>query len=223
SLSSTAAGCSTSSSASLNMASCGESASSGLRSDLGENSLWRSRATCSWSCATFPCANSSICLSRTGSSGRVSGAGIMAPDYTGSGNETRRQDAVRAVAPQVNAVEQPVQFIDRQLDGRVPGIGLGLETLGLQPLEPQADAVALPVEDLHLIARAVEDLELHRFDQLLFYIQRDRGGQAVDGFAGVDGLGIEVDLLDLGVGTHHGWRAPMENGERSILKTAGHL
>src|SRR5690606_30533936 len=94
---------------------------------------------------------SSICLSRTGSSGRVSGAGIMAPDYTGSGNETRRQDAVRAVAPQVNAVEQPVQFIDRQLDGRVPGIGLGLETLGLQTLEPQAETIAFPVEDFHLL------------------------------------------------------------------------
>jgi len=39
-----------SSSASLNMANCGESVSSGLRSDLGENNLWRSRATCSCNC-----------------------------------------------------------------------------------------------------------------------------------------------------------------------------
>src|SRR5690606_14270584 len=214
---------STSSSASLNMASCGESASSGLRSDLGANSLWRSRATCSSSCATFPCANSSICLSRTGSSGSVSGAGIMAPDYTGSGNETRCQDAVRAVAPEINAVEQPVQFIDRQLDGLVPGIGLGLETLGFQTLEPQAEAVAFPVEDFHLIAGAVEEHEQHRVEHFHLDIQRDQGGQAVDGFTKVDGLGVEVDLLDLGVRAHHGWRAPMRNGERSILKTAGHL
>ena len=34
-------------------------------------------------------------------------------DYTGSGHETRRQYLVRTVAPQVDAVEQPVQLIDR--------------------------------------------------------------------------------------------------------------
>src|SRR5690606_21043840 len=123
--------------------SCGESASSGLRSDLGENSLWRSRATCSCNCRTNA-------LSRMGSSGRLSAPDFMAPDYTGSGHEARRQYLVRPVTPQVDAVEQPVQLIDSQFDGLVASIGLGLETLGFQALEPQAEAIALPIEDLDL-------------------------------------------------------------------------
>src|SRR5690606_10562179 len=85
----------------------------------------------------------------------------------------------------------------------------GLETLGLQPLEPQAEAVALPVEDFHLVAGAVEEHEQHRVEHFHLDIQRDQGGEAVDGFTEVDRLGVEVDLLDLGVGTHHGWRAPI--------------
>lgn len=89
--SASAAGASTSSSASLNMANCGESASSGLRSDLGENSLWRSRATCSCNCRIRA-------LSKTGSSGRESAPNFMAPDYTGSGHVTRRQNLMRTIA-----------------------------------------------------------------------------------------------------------------------------
>lgn len=44
-------------------------------------------------------------------------------------------------------------------------------------------------------------------DRLQYFdldVQLDQRGQAVDGFAEVDGLGIEVDLLHLGIGTHHG-------------------
>jgi hypothetical protein len=128
----------------------------------------------------------------------------MAPDYTGSEHEARRQYLVWAVTPQVDAIKQPVQFVDRQLDGLIPGIGLGLEALGFQALEPQAEAVALPVEDLDLAEVAVEKHEQHRIEHFHFDVQLDQGGQAVDGFAEVDGLGVEVDLLHLGVGTHHG-------------------
>ncbi|GEM_PF-2623521 len=72
----------------------------------------------------------------------------MAVVYTSSGYETRRQNLVWTVAPQVDAVEQPVQLVDRQLDGFVTGIGLGLETLGLQALEPEAEPIALPIKNL---------------------------------------------------------------------------
>ena len=34
-------------------------------------------------------------------------------------------------------------------------------------------------------------------------IQLDQGGQAVDGFPEVDGLGVEIDFFDFRVGTHH--------------------
>src|SRR5690606_36656897 len=111
----------------------------------------------------------------------------------------------------VNSVEQPVQFVNRQLDGLVAGIGLGLEALGFQTLEPQAETVALPVENLDLAARAIEEHEQHRVEHFYFDVQLDQGCQAVDGFAEVDGLWVEVDLLHLGIGTHHGMNSS-ENG-----------
>ena len=58
---------------------------------------------------------------------------------------------MRTVAPEIKTVEQPVQFLNRQHDGFVGGIGRGFETLGLQALEPKAEAVALPIEDFHPI------------------------------------------------------------------------
>lgn len=146
----------------------------------------------------------------------------MAVDYTGSGHETRRQYLVRTVAPQVDAVEQPVQLIDRQLDGLVAGIGLGLEAFGFQTLEPQAEAIALPVEDLDLTAGAVEEHEQHGVEHFHLDVQLDQSGQAVDGFAEIDGLWVEIDLLHLGVGTHHDgaprekWGAQHPGTDRSV-------
>lgn len=64
---------------------------------------------------------------------------------------------MRSVTPQVDTVEQPVQLFDRQFDGLFTDIGLGLEALGLQAFEPQAGAIALPVEDLDLATGAVEE------------------------------------------------------------------
>src|SRR5690606_38795891 len=148
-------------------------------------------------------ASSSKCLSRIGSSGRDSGTAIMAVDYTGSGYEARRQYLVRAITPQVDAVEQPVQLIDRQLNGLVTGIGFGLEALGFQTLEPQAEAIALPVENLDLAAGAIEEHEQHRVEHFHLDVQLDQRSQSVDGFAEVDGLWVEIDLLHFGVGTHH--------------------
>src|SRR5690606_11955903 len=80
-----------------------------------------------------------------------------------------------------------------------------------QTLEPQAEAIALPVEDLDLTAGAIEEHEQHRVEYLHLDVQLDQSGQAVDGFAEVDGVWVEIDLLHLGVGTHHGMNSG-ENG-----------
>lgn len=63
--------------------------------------------------------------------------------------------------------------------------------------------VAMPVQNFHLAADAIEEDEQHGVEHSNLDIQLDQRGQAIDGFAEVDGLGIEVDLLHLGVGTHH--------------------
>lgn len=78
-----------------------------------------------------------------------------------------------------------------------------LEALGIQALEPQAKAVALPIQNLHPIAGAVEEDEQHWVEHGDLDIQFDQSGQTVDGFSKVHGLGVEVDFFDLGIGTHH--------------------
>ena len=100
---------------------------------------------------------------------------------------------MRAVAPQVKAVEQPVQLLDAQHDSFVGGIGRCFETLGLQALEPKAEAVALPVEYFHSVTVAIQKYEKHRVKHGNFDIQFDQGSEAVDGFSKVYGLRVEVD------------------------------
>ena len=74
------------------------------------------------------------------------------------------------VAPQVKTVEQPVQLLDAQHDGFVGGVGRSFKTLGFQPLEPKAEAVALPVEDFHSVAVAIQKDEKHRVEHSDFDI-----------------------------------------------------
>lgn len=59
---------------------------------------------------------------------------------------------MRAVAPQVETIQQPVQFLNRQHNGLVLIIGRCFEPLGIQSFEPQAEAVGLVSrpEEFHL-------------------------------------------------------------------------
>ena len=63
---------------------------------------------------------------------------------------------------------------------------------------------------------AIQKDEEHRVEHGHLDVQFDQGGQAVDGFSKVDGLGVEVDFFHFGVGAHHGGRAPERNREHSI-------
>src|SRR5690606_18364725 len=140
----------------------------------------------------------------------------MAPDYTGSAYKTWGQHFVWLVPPEVETCQQLIQFPHRQHDGFFR-IGLGLEAFGLQTLEPQAKAIALPVEDLHPIAGLVEEDEQHRIEHGHLDIQLHQGRQTINGFPEVDRLWIEVDGFDLGVWTHHDG-APLGKREPSIRK-----
>ena len=71
--------------------------------------------------------------------------GIHALHYTESGDESRRQNLVRPVAPEVKALDHPVEFLDAQNDRLVGGVRRCFESFGLEALEPKAKAVALPI------------------------------------------------------------------------------
>jgi hypothetical protein len=115
---------------------------------------------------------------------------------------------MRTVAPEIKTVEQPGQLLDAQYDSFVGGVRRRFEPLGLQAFEPKTEAVALPIEDLHSVTVAIQKYEKHRVEDGNFNIQLDQGGQAINGFSKVDGLGVEIDFFDFGVGSHHGGRAP---------------
>jgi len=83
---------------------------------------------------------------------------------------------MRTVAPEIKTVEQPVQLLDAEDNRLVRGIGRRFEALGLQAFEPKAEAVALPVQDLHAVAGFVEKDEKHRIEHGHFYIQFDQCG-----------------------------------------------
>ena len=90
------------------------------------------------------------------------------------------------------------------------------EALRLQPLEPKAKAVALPIQNLHSVSRFVEEHEKHRIEHRDLDVQFDQRSEAINGFSEVGGLGVEIDFFDFGVGTHHEVRAPESNREHSI-------
>jgi predicted DNA-binding transcriptional regulator len=123
---------------------------------------------------------------------------------------------MRTVTPEVETVEYPVEFLDGQDDRLVGHIRRCLEALGLQALESKTEAVALPIKDLHTVAWFVEKHKKYRVEHGDLDIQLDQRCQTVNRFSEIDGVGIEVNLFDFGVGTHHGMRAPERNRELSI-------
>jgi hypothetical protein len=92
---------------------------------------------------------------------------------------------MRAVAPEVETVEQPVQFLGAQRNGLVGGIRRCFETLGIQVLEPKSEAVVLPIQNLHPVAGLVKKNKKHRIQYRHLYVKLDQRGEAVDGFSEV--------------------------------------
>jgi len=120
------------------------------------------------------------------------------------------------VAPKVETVEQPIEFLDGQDNRFVAGLRRHFEALGFQALEPEAEAVALPVQHFDPITRLVEEDEEHGVEHGDFDIQFYQGSKAVDGLSKVHRLGVEVDFFDFAVGAHHAGLAPEGNREHSI-------
>src|SRR3546814_11422409 len=82
--------------------------------------------------------------------------------------------------------------------------GMGGRMAVESALEPKAKTVALPIEDFHSITVAIQENEQHGVKHRDLDIQFDEGGQAVDGLSKVNGLGVQINFFDFGVGTHHG-------------------
>ena len=68
------------------------------------------------------------------------------------------QRFMRLCCPQIEAFEQPLELLHREYAGRLARVGHRPgEALGLEPLVPEAEAVAVPVQRLELVAAAVDE------------------------------------------------------------------
>lgn len=119
---------------------------------------------------------------------------------------------MRTVTPEVKTVEHPVEFLDSQDNRFVRHVRRRFEALGLQAFEPKAEAVALPIQDLHAVAWLIEEDEKHRVGHGDLDVKFNLGHQTVDGLSEVDGLGVEIEFFDFCIGSHYGVRAPERIG-----------
>src|SRR5690606_19769947 len=120
-----------------------------------------------------------------------------------SGYITRPQYLVRTVAPQVKTVQHPVQLLGGQLDGIIADIWRCFEALGLQALEPEAEAVAFPVQDLYPVAGPIQEHKQYGVEHGSIDVQLDQGCHGVDGLSEVRPLAAQLYSSRLGARTHH--------------------
>ena len=68
------------------------------------------------------------------------------------------QRFMRFCSPQIEAFEQPLELLHRQHAGGLAGLdGRPRKALGFEPFVPEAEAVAVPVQRLELVAAAVDE------------------------------------------------------------------
>ena len=94
-----------------------------------------------------------------------------------SGQKPWSQKLVWRVAPQVKSIQQPIQLLNRQHSGVVDILRRSFKALGLETFEPNAEAVALPIQILHSIPGLVEENEKYRVENSHFYVQLDQGSK----------------------------------------------
>lgn len=68
----------------------------------------------------------------------------------------------------------------------------------------------------HSVTVAIQKDKKYGVEHGNFKIQFDQGCQAINGFSEAHRLGLEVDFLDFGVGSHHDVLAPESIREHSI-------
>jgi hypothetical protein len=84
-----------------------------------------------------------------------------------------------AHALDIDAVEDHLQLAGRQL--QTAGLGRGeVEAALLQPLVPEAQAVAVPVQDLEAVGPAVEEDEQVARERIGLELRADQGRQPVE-------------------------------------------
>lgn len=103
---------------------------------------------------------------------------------------------MRLIFGQIKAFKKPAKFLQTAgLGKRVCLLRPG-KFVALQALMPQTKSVAVPVQRLDAVAMAVGKNVQRAGKGAQAQLLLDEHAQAVDGFSEVDGLGVQVDLLN---------------------------
>src|SRR5690554_4106692 len=94
---------------------------------------------------------------------------------------------------EVIAIQEPIQLLAREGDRVALQPVRPLEALALQALVPDHEAVALPEQQLHLVALAVAEYEHRLLEGVELHGLLNQQGQPVDLLAHVDRLAAQID------------------------------
>ena len=100
---------------------------------------------------------------------------------------------MRLHAHYIIAIQQPVQLLPGQGDHLIVNLPRPFEASSFQTLLPQAKAVALPVQDLDLVALAVAEHKQLLGKRIVLQGLFDQDRQSVDAFAKVDNIPAQID------------------------------
>ena len=115
------------------------------------------------------------------------------------------------------AIQQPVQLLTGQRDHLAANLAGPLEARPLQALLPQTKAVALPVQDLHLVTLAVAEHKQLFGKRIVLQGRFNQDCQAVDTLAEVDNIPAQIDSRQFVRGAH------LQSRADAVLSTAANV
>jgi len=96
---------------------------------------------------------------------------------------------------EVEAAQQPVELFFGQRDGFSVILSRPFEALLFQALVPETETAAVPVEDLQLVAALIAEDKHRRVKHRQAHRLLNNQAQAVDGFAEVDRVAVQIDSV----------------------------
>lgn len=125
------------------------------------------------------------------------------------------------IAPDIEAVEQPVQLLATQGDDLLADPFGPMETLFLQAFVPEDKAVLLPAQDLDFIPGPVAEHEQRLHEWIKRHLLLDNRSQAIDGLAHIHPFPVQVDFGVMIRRPDHDATCRARKSDKSALLTAG--
>jgi len=100
------------------------------------------------------------------------------------------------IFPQIEAFEQPAELLQTDGSGELVGVLWPDEFVALQALLPQAEAVAMPVQRLDLVARSIGKNVQSAGKRAQAQFQLHEHRKTIYALSEINGLATQVDLIE---------------------------